>query len=195
MSSLLEEYHPASALHQTAAVNGDAPQPSPIPSFQLRRSMPSGGEVELLIQTFDDRILVIITQNGKVGCLTQAALPAVVPLPQPPRSAPTSSLSHFPPPPPSITLTSLLGSPPNRALHETYVAHIATLIWWTLQEVKEARRPVVVGLSLERKRRGVEGQSGVEDDGEEGSLELDEVERERFEGVLGMVAEWAGPKG
>jgi hypothetical protein len=35
----------------------------------------------------------------------------------------------------------------------------------------------------------------MEDDGEEGSLELDEVERERFGGVLGMVAEWAGPKG
>jgi proteasome assembly chaperone 3 len=70
MSSLLEEYHPARPTGQASSSVDQTTLPSPIPSFQLRRSLPNGGgEVELLIQTFDDRILVIITQNGKVGCL------------------------------------------------------------------------------------------------------------------------------
>lgn len=60
MSALLEEAH-------EVPLPRAEPQ-SPIPSFQLRREV-AGIETELLIQTFDDRILVLVTQNGKVGPL------------------------------------------------------------------------------------------------------------------------------
>ncbi|RSH91918.1 hypothetical protein EHS25_009288 [Saitozyma podzolica] len=70
MSCLLEESHifPQST-SQLNAPNG--PLPSPIPSFQLRRLV-CDTPTELLVQTFDDRIFVVITQNGKVGCLVRS---------------------------------------------------------------------------------------------------------------------------
>jgi hypothetical protein len=63
MSSLLEE-----AYEVQAAPSG--PPPPPIASFQLRKAI-GGTETELLIQTFDDRILVLVTQTGKIGCLVR----------------------------------------------------------------------------------------------------------------------------
>ena len=68
MSSLLDDDHdPATA----PPVPDQHPQ-CPIPSYQLRETI---GDIttELLVQTFDDRIMVIITQNGKVGCLVSVA--------------------------------------------------------------------------------------------------------------------------
>lgn len=79
----------------------------------------------------------------------------------------------LPPPPPSIQLSALLGAPP--PLHELYVSQIATLVWWSLQLVSAPRRNVVVGL-------GIKFGDGV-----------DEGERQRFAGVMGMVAAWPGP--
>ncbi|WVQ84636.1 hypothetical protein IAT38_006791 [Cryptococcus sp. DSM 104549] len=195
MSSLLEESHPVQPPSLSSlSLSPDAP--SPIPSYQLRRII-CGIETELLIQTFDDRILVVVTQNGKVGCLTQASLPPHTPLPLPRRPspsqespAPTSSLhilQILPPPPPQITLTPLLGSPPHQALHELYVSQIATLIYWALETSGEGRRGVVVGLSLKRGGREL----GGDEDGEGGVLE--EGERERYAGVMDLVSQWAGP--
>lgn len=65
MSALLEE------VHETQLPREADPQ-SPINSFQLRRNV-AGVDTELLIQSFDDRILVLITQNGKVGPLVSVA--------------------------------------------------------------------------------------------------------------------------
>ncbi|WVQ90996.1 hypothetical protein IAS59_004783 [Cryptococcus gattii] len=78
MSSLLEESYSAPPV----SITGSQSSPPPIQSYQLRQSV-CEVETELLIQTFDDRILVIVTQNGKVGCLTQASLPQQIPLPPP----------------------------------------------------------------------------------------------------------------
>lgn len=64
MSSLLEESYSAPPV----SITGSQSPPPPIQSYQLRQSV-CEVETELLIQTFDDRILVIVTQNGKVGCL------------------------------------------------------------------------------------------------------------------------------
>lgn len=70
MSSLLEEFFPAPDASKSALSGDSISPPPPFPSFQLRRALPGSKEdIEILIQTFDDRILVIITQNGKVGCL------------------------------------------------------------------------------------------------------------------------------
>lgn len=61
MSSLLADEHSTQRPRE--------PEPRcPIDTFQLRRNI-AGVDTELLVQTFDDRILVLITQNGKVGPL------------------------------------------------------------------------------------------------------------------------------
>lgn len=112
---------------------------------------------------------------------TQATLPAVHPLLAPPTAAsqPTA-LSALPPPPASIALTALLGSAPDPTLHDVYVSQIATLVWWSLQLASAPRRPVIVGLALKRSP---------------GDDEVDaEAERERFGGVMDMVAAWPGPQ-
>ena len=51
-----------------------APSISPIPSFQLCELV-GNIETELLVQTFDDRIVVAITQNGKMGCMVRFGFP------------------------------------------------------------------------------------------------------------------------
>lgn len=71
MSSLMDD-----GLNSPSTSNPPRPRPkdtSPIQSFQLRQEI-LGTPTELLIQTFDDRILVVVTQNGKVGCLVCGSL-------------------------------------------------------------------------------------------------------------------------
>ncbi|EKC99234.1 hypothetical protein A1Q2_06434 [Trichosporon asahii var. asahii CBS 8904] len=168
MSSLLADEHSTQRPRE--------PEPRcPIDTFQLRRNI-AGVDTELLVQTFDDRILVLITQNGKVGPL--ASLPPVVELQPPPSEETPTGLSALPPPPSSIHLTPLLGSPVDTALHDLYVSQIATLIWWSLQLSHATRRNVIVGLTLAKRK--VEA--------------VDEAERERFGGIANMVAAWPGPK-
>jgi hypothetical protein len=97
--------------------------------------------------------------------------------PPPAPAADNPKLAALPPPPASIALTPLLGSAPSATAHDVYVSQIATLVWWSLQLGRAARRPVVVGLALKR----------IDDD------EHDK-ERERFAGVMDMVAAWPGPQ-
>lgn len=108
-----------------------------IPSCHLARSL-EGVQTELIIQTFADRILLLITQVGKVGNLVrrhrilvghpltrvsqiQASIPPTAPLlpastlnsntDTEERSDAASEPNHsLPSPPPSIQLTPLLGS-------------------------------------------------------------------------------------
>ncbi|WVO18548.1 hypothetical protein L204_106267 [Cryptococcus depauperatus] len=188
MASLLEESHPKASLTKEPDSH---PLASPIQSYQLCQSI-SGNETELLIQTFEDRIFVVVTQNGKVGCLTQASLSQFTPLLQ--ASLPTELdkddsplriLSVLPSPPPQMKLTPLLGSPPQQTLHELYVSQIATLIWWALQTCGQPRRSVVVGLALQK------GNNQQERDEDEQVLADDE--RERYAGIMDMVSQWSGP--
>ncbi|KAL1408561.1 hypothetical protein Q8F55_005374 [Vanrija albida] len=181
MSSLLEEAYAPPLPAPTAA----APT-APIPTYRLRRAL-GGVETELVVELFDDRVLVVVTQSGKVGCLTQAHLPPVAQLAAPPTHASPSPLSALPPPPAALHLTPLLGAPPQPTLHELYVSQIATLVWWALQLARAPRRPVVVGLALKRAPRA----AGEYDEGDEG---VGEEERERFGGVMDMVASWPGPQ-
>lgn len=58
-------------------------------------------------------------------------------------------------------------------MHDLYVSQIATLVWWALQLGGAARRNVVVGLALK--------------------FEAVSEERERFAGIMQMVAGWPGP--
>lgn len=61
MSLLEESYEPPLPPAPTE------PQ-SPIPTYQLRKEL-GGIATEIAIQTFDDRILVLVSQSGKIGCL------------------------------------------------------------------------------------------------------------------------------
>jgi len=65
MSLLEESFEPP--LPATAP---SGPPPPPVSTYKLRRAV-GGVETELVVQTFDDRVLVIVTQNGKVGCLVR----------------------------------------------------------------------------------------------------------------------------
>ncbi|KAL0245634.1 hypothetical protein I308_104768 [Cryptococcus tetragattii IND107] len=190
MSSLLEESYSAPPV----SITGSQSPPPPIQSYQLRQSV-CEVETELLIQTFDDRILVIVTQNGKVGCLTQAFLPQQIPLPPPTIALQSNGhpsnlhiLSILPPPPPQASLTPLLGSPPQQTLHELYVSQIATLVWWALQTSGHARRHVVVGLALKQNGNGARNEDSSEEEA------LVESERERYAGIMDMVSQWPGPE-
>ncbi|RXK36540.1 hypothetical protein M231_06199 [Tremella mesenterica] len=75
-----------------------------IPSYHLVKKV-LGIPTELLIQTFDDRIFVVVTQNGKVGCLTQATLISSIPLIRPSNlfPTPTPTSNSFSPPAPALT--------------------------------------------------------------------------------------------
>ncbi|WWC91735.1 uncharacterized protein L201_006682 [Kwoniella dendrophila CBS 6074] len=191
MSSLLEESHEVQPTASSSTFN-----PSPIQSYQWRKSI-CNVDTELLIQTFDDRILVIVTQNGKVGCLTQASLPAHIPLLPPPQPSSTNGhsdnlhiLEILPIPPPSIKLTNLLGKSPNETLYDLYINQISTLIFWALEISSQPRRNVVVGLSL-KKRESLSSHTIDEED--EGDI-LDDYERERYAGIMELVSQWSGPE-
>lgn len=159
----------------------------------------NGVQTEVVLQPYADRILILITQLGKVGNLVrwrkpqapktntnlctkiQASIPQTAPLllqPSPDEQEP--STSALPPPPPSIQLTPLLGSAPTdhlRTLYALYASQVATIIWIAEAggSMGEGRRSVILGLALKK--------SGGEDQG------LSEAERETFHQVMGMVGD------
>ncbi|KIM87168.1 hypothetical protein PILCRDRAFT_815633 [Piloderma croceum F 1598] len=147
-------------------------------SRQISRNL-NGIPTEIVMQAFADRILVLITQMGKVGTLIQASMPSTTPLL--PAAAPNSSETHvhpLPPPPSAIQLTPLFGSAPSermQTLHSLYAAQIATIIWTAESDgpLEVDRRSVVVGIAL-RKFDGA-------------SDELSQEEREVFRGVMDML--------
>lgn len=158
-----------------------------------------GVSTDVLLQSFSDRILVLVTQLGKVGSLvsislnyddlsltetqTQATIPSTMPLlPPPPPDPSQPNVVPLPIPPPSLQLTPLLGSAPSeriQTLHSLYTSQIATLVWTMegadLLEVD--RRPVVVGLALAKTA------------GPANSSELTPQDRKVFYGVMEMVRE------
>ncbi|KAF9464772.1 hypothetical protein BDZ94DRAFT_1255854 [Collybia nuda] len=140
---------------------------------QITRNL-NGHSTEILIQTFADRILVLVTQKGKVGTLVQASIPDTTPLPPAPKSE-----HQLPQPPVAIQLTPLLGRAPSehmQTLHALFTAQIATIIWMheSRGSSETARRDVVVGLALD--------QSGGKD-----GVGLTDRERDTFQGVMSMI--------
>ncbi|KAF8921211.1 hypothetical protein CPB85DRAFT_1381706 [Mucidula mucida] len=148
-------------------------------SKQIAKDL-NGINTEVVIQTFADRILVLVTQLGKVGNLIQASLPATTPLlpvPAPDPENPNALL--LPPPPPAIQLVPLLGNAPSehiQTLHNLFVSQIATLVWESESEsmMQPTRKSVVVGIALRK-----HNSSGIGG--------LDDSERATFSAVMGMV--------
>ncbi|TFK92311.1 hypothetical protein K466DRAFT_573158 [Polyporus arcularius HHB13444] len=149
-----------------------------------------GVQTDVLLQAFADRILVLVTQLGKVGSLIQATVPSTMPLlPAPPPDPEHPNIVPLPVPPPSLQLTPLLGSAPTeriQTLHSLYASHISTLVW-TMEEasVMEAdRRAVVVGIAL-AKAPGTVADS---------SSELSPHDRRVFYGVMEMLRDLLAQK-
>ncbi|KAH7922097.1 hypothetical protein BV22DRAFT_1106803 [Leucogyrophana mollusca] len=139
----------------------------------------AGIHTALVIQSFADRILVLITQMGKVGNLIQASIPSTTPLISAASSESGSEADLLPPPPPAIQLTPLLGNAPSehmQTLHSLYAAQAATLIWIAESEkyLGSDRRSVIVGIAL-RKSEG------------ESSGGLSEHDRIVFRGVMDLL--------
>ncbi|KAJ7343409.1 hypothetical protein B0H14DRAFT_2660787 [Mycena olivaceomarginata] len=147
---------------------------------QLSREL-VGNTTEILIQTFADRILVLVTQLGKVGNLIQATIPDTIPLLPAIQDPDQPNIQALPEPPAGILLTPLLGNAPSehlQTLHCLYASQIATLLWTAgaSNPLEVSRRPVVVGIALRK--------SNSPDDGS-----LSEDERSVFTGVMSMVQE------
>lgn len=115
---------------------------------------------------------------AKLRYQIQASIPQTIQLSTPaPSSDSEATSTHFPPPPPAIELTPLLGHPPSEELHTFYnllVSQLSTIIWHSEGSEYGFRRPVVVGLALKKSK-------GDEED--EGRLER------QFRGICEAVTE------
>lgn len=153
-----------------------------LPSAQAIRDL-DGVPTEVLLQAFADRVLVLVTQLGKVGNLIQATIPPTTDLLPPPPPDPTQpNLIPLPEPPSAIELTPLLGGPPSdhlQTLHSLYASQIATLVWTSEEEgqLEGERRAVVVGIALRKPAT------------QNGGVGFDEHEKAVFHGVMDMVRE------
>lgn len=148
----------------------------------------SGQQTEVLIQSYLDRVLVLVTQLGKVGNLIQASIPQTSPLPPVPKSDPNEpNASPLPEPPASIQLTPLFGSASSehvRTLHSLYASQIATIVWTTEAEQAldaPSRRTVIVGIALKK---------GSDD----GNSALSGNERAVFHGVMNVIRDMLSRK-
>lgn len=118
-----------------------------------------GVPTQVVAQSYADRVLILVTQMGKVGSLTQvdiklASMEQIVEISP---ALDDGILPRLPVPFTSLDLTSLLGSPPPdlKALLDVYSAQIAMLVF-TAFDVEHSsnhfmmppQRPVIVGLAL-----------------------------------------------
>ncbi|KAF8350643.1 hypothetical protein F5887DRAFT_310469 [Amanita rubescens] len=131
-----------------------------------------GVSTTIVVQRFADRVLVLVTQLGKVGSLIQASLPSTIPL------NPPSEPDALPTPPAALQLTTLIGSAPSdhmRTLYSLYVSQIATIVWLHGSASEEtSRRSVVVGLALKPLK-------DVDD------MEVTDGQRKTFYGIMEML--------
>ncbi|KAH6918503.1 hypothetical protein BKA70DRAFT_1175924 [Coprinopsis sp. MPI-PUGE-AT-0042] len=132
----------------------------------------NGFPTTILIHSYADRIMVLVTQLGKVGNLIQATLLTTEPL-----SNEDQGDDSFPEPSPATQLTPLLGSSASehqQTLHSLYAAQIATIIWDETSQfsIQGTRRSVIVGIAL--KKTGNEGKG----------CELSDNERATFREII-----------
>ncbi|KAN0061534.1 hypothetical protein ACQY0O_006381 [Thecaphora frezii] len=186
-----------------------------LPSKQATLTTPDGYTTDILTQAFQDRVFVLITQVGKIGCLIQAQ--TSTPLFQssaslsddfsPGSGAGVGTEAGFDLPPPSsaTTLTHLLGTPPHgfESLYHLYASQVAAIVAADLAQLHQQhapQRPVVVALALKPlpkpqhpENRDQDGatnhdENDDDDDDEMGDM-LGEGERQRFLQIMHKVRE------
>ncbi|BGP15061.1 hypothetical protein JCM10213_002795 [Rhodosporidiobolus nylandii] len=180
-----------------AVVAPPPPPPAAIPTAQRARLI-HGVHTDVLVQSFADRILVLVTQLGRIGCMIQVSPPpSTLPTPIPLAAASPSTplLASLPPPHPSTVLTPLFGVPPSphtASLHDLYASQIGAIVFRKFAEAAGAEgagmpgmlggaKPVVLGIALKKAPDGEEEEGGVT-----------EKERETFAEVMEMVLECMG---
>ncbi|GAA5950786.1 hypothetical protein JCM21900_002017 [Sporobolomyces salmonicolor] len=164
--------------------------PSAIPTAQRVRIV-NGIQTDVLVQSFADRILVLVTQLGRIGCMIQVSPPPpTLPSSLPPPGATISSslLPDLPPPHPSTLLNPLFGVPPTphvSALHDLYASQIGAIVFrkFALEAAGGGAKPVVLGIGLKLSTAGKE-------EDEEGGVS--EEERGTFREIMEMVLECIG---
>ncbi|GAA6005475.1 uncharacterized protein JCM10292_007361 [Rhodotorula paludigena] len=198
MSALVDSanFDLASTPNQLPPAAPPRPAPAPpqqaIPTAQRARRI-HGVQTDVLVQVYADRVLVIVTQLGRIGCMIQvtpppSALPSLPPPPRPSAASSPSILASLPPPHPSTLLSPLFGVPPSphlSSLHDLYAAQVGAIVFRRFAAAGDGgaapERPVVLGIGLKR----VEG---VDDD--EGGVT--DGEKHTFEQVMEMVLECLG---
>ncbi|GAA5841345.1 hypothetical protein JCM9279_000621 [Rhodotorula babjevae] len=191
--------HPPPLDHLASAPPPPPPQPpQAIPTAQRARKV-NGNHTDVVLQVFQDRVLVIVTQLGRIGAMIQVTAPPSAltalqpppPPPQPPSSSSNPRRAPRPAPHPSTLLTPLFGAAPSphiASLHDLYALHVGAAVFTRLGAAGEgAQRPVVLGIGLKRAKR--DGAAAGDDDDDAG---VSEAEKETFEQVLDMVAECLG---
>ncbi|RIA96319.1 hypothetical protein C1645_815485 [Glomus cerebriforme] len=132
----------------------------PLKTRQTARLL-NGIHTEVLVTGFRDKILVIITQYGKIGSLVYVTVDSHLPTPLSVTSSTTTDVKF------------LLGSA--SPLYQLYASHIATVI---ATENSGDGRAVVVGLALMKNKDN----NSTDDQDEIGDKEL-------FEEIESMVKE------
>ncbi|GAA5866404.1 hypothetical protein JCM3774_004668 [Rhodotorula dairenensis] len=198
-----------------AAPHPAPPPPSAIPTAQRARVL-NGIPTEVFVQVYADRILVIVTQLGRIGCMIQVSPPPAS-RPAPPPTAATAAspgtnggsasiLAALPPPHPSTVLSPLFGVAPNAhlaSLHDLYAAQIGAIAFRRFGGragtadypgdgggigSNSQSQPVVVGLGLKPASRDSDT-SATTGLAEEDEVGLSEQDKETFAGVMEMVIE------
>ncbi|EPQ31671.1 uncharacterized protein PFL1_01004 [Pseudozyma flocculosa PF-1] len=172
-----------------------------VPTRQDSFTTPDGHTTEILAQAFQDRILILITQVGKVGCLIQSQTPTSLfqsssHLDDPSDAdADADTAPTLPPPSSSTTLSHLFGTPPHgyATLYDLYVSQVAAIVAADLAKSYQdsaGQRPVVVGLGLKvlPRQSGTDGGDDDDDGGDEMAVMLGEAERKRFLEIMMRVA-------
>ncbi|KAL1761736.1 hypothetical protein FB107DRAFT_200506 [Schizophyllum commune] len=144
----------------------------------------AGNNTDIVVLPYADRVLVLVTQLGKVGNLIQASLPATTPIQ--PASEPNADHPNalaLPPPPPGIQVTGLLGSSSSdhqHTLHHLYASQIATIVWTAEggRALAGPRRDVIIGLAPRKS-------APAPDDDDS----LSEAERETYNAIMLLLQE------
>ncbi|BGP31193.1 hypothetical protein JCM10296v2_002957 [Rhodotorula toruloides] len=179
-----------------------APTPSAlppvIPTAQRARSI-NGQQTDVLVQLFADRVVVVVTQMGRIGCMIQVSPPpsslSTLPPMPPPTHLPSAPLQNplaaLPRPDPSSILTPLFGVPPSphlSYLHDLYASQVAAIVFRKVgggDVLSGGMKPVVLGIGLKQRIGGADGE-------DEDGVELTQAERETFKQVMEMVGECLG---
>ncbi|ORY91628.1 hypothetical protein BCR35DRAFT_349421, partial [Leucosporidium creatinivorum] len=156
-----------------AAEPAPAP-PSAIPTAQAARII-QGQHTEVFVQAFADRVLVLVTQVGRIGCMIQVNPPPPG-LPAPLTSTSNSLFPSLPPPHPSTILQPLFGVPPSPhagSLHDLYANQVGAIVFSSGMDAGFSR-PVLLGIALKPSK-------------EEGDYGVSEEERQTFGEVMEML--------
>ncbi|EGG11784.1 uncharacterized protein MELLADRAFT_115190 [Melampsora larici-populina 98AG31] len=167
---------------------------SPILVKQVARNI-NGIHTEVLTQSFADRILILVTQLGKVGTLTQITM-SMTSIDQPYDLAPevpSLNIPSLPIPNTSLQLTPLLSTPPSesRTIYDVFLNQIGMLVLTGFgprpnldpsQIFGIGRRPLIVGLALKPDN----SLSSTSSDDCQGLVDLDRI---RFGSVMEMIME------